>query len=67
MPYGKKDLQTTEYGEWLAKVFELYMEDSNPVPIKILDDILKIYLGGSPIKEGKGNNEFGILIIESDG
>jgi uncharacterized protein len=29
------------------------MEDSNPVPIKILDDILKIYLGGSPIKEGK--------------
>ena len=43
------------------------MEDSNPVPIKILDDILKIYLGGSPIKEGKGNNEFGILIIESDG
>ncbi|HBD1752264.1 TPA: radical SAM protein [Escherichia coli] len=67
MPYGKKDLQTTEYGEWLAKVFELYMEDSNPVPIKILDDILKIYLGGSPIKEGKGNNAFGILIIESDG
>lgn len=67
MPFGKKSFQSTEYGEWLSDIFNLYINDPDPVPIKILDDLIKLTLGGSTSKEGKGEHEFGILVIESDG
>lgn len=67
LPVGKRGFVSTEYGNWLHSIFLLYINDPSPVPIKILDDIIKILLGGTPSKEGKGENYFGILVIESDG
>lgn len=67
MPCGKASFSSTEYGDWLCELFECYILDRNPVPIRVFDDIIRLLLGESSIKEGRGTNPYGILIIESDG
>lgn len=67
LPNGKLSFSTTEYGNWLVEIFDLYINDPDPVPIRILDDLIKIFIGGSASKEGKGEHDFGILVIESNG
>lgn len=67
LPYGKDSLISTEYGEWLAKLLDIYIADREPVKIRFLDDILRIALGGFGVKEGLGDNFYGIAIIETDG
>lgn len=67
LPFGKISFNSIEYGKWLANLFDIYVSDSNPPKIKIIDDLIKIILGGNAIKEGKGDHSFGILIIETDG
>ena len=67
LPFGKSSFESTEYGEWLTEILSLYLTDKNPPKIRILDDLIKIILGGNPSKEGKGEHSFGILIIETDG
>ena len=67
LPYGKSSLDSTEYGEWLVKLLDMYIADKTPVRIRFLDDILRIALGGIGVKEGLGDNFYGIAIIETDG
>ncbi len=67
LPLGKSCFESTEYGTWLARLFDLYVEDSLPVPIRVFDDYIKLSLGGGGVKEGSGKERFGILIIETDG
>ena len=67
LPPGKSCFQSTEYGEWLANLFDVYMSDPSPVRIRVLDDTIKLCLGGGSRKEGHGENSYGILIIETDG
>ena len=37
------------------------------MPIRILDDIIKLCLGGEGRKEGQGTTQHGILIVETNG
>lgn len=67
LPKGKESFESIEYGEWLGELLEYYLRDPEPVPIRFFDDLIKIILGGNPDKEGKGENNFGILVIETDG
>lgn len=67
LPYGKKDFHSTEYGEWLAQLWECYFSDPNPVPIALFDNYIKLMLGGFSSKEGSGTEESGILIIDTNG
>lgn len=67
LPLGKKDFKSTEYGSWLVKLLEIYLSDQTSVKIRLFDDLIKIYMGGSSAKEGSGEDAFGILIIETDG
>ena len=67
LPRGKSHFATTEYGRWLIDLFELYFADPSPVPIRIVDDIIKLCLGGESRKEGQGVSQHGILIVETDG
>ena len=67
LPPGKRSLCSTEYGRWLCELFDIYVADTNPPKIRLLDDIIKLILGGSPQKEGVGLTDFGILVIEPDG
>ena len=67
LPPGKSHFTSTEYGDWLVRLFDLYISDISHVPIRIFDDLIKLYLGGSSQKEGVGKDQHGILIIETNG
>jgi uncharacterized protein len=67
MPLGKSAIDSTEYGRWLAMVWDCYINDSDPPRIRILDDFGRLLLGGSSIKEGCGQTLYGIAVIDTDG
>jgi uncharacterized protein len=67
LPIGKSSILSTEYGEWMSELLYIYLNDPDPVPIRVLDDMLKVLLGGIVSKEGLGLTDFGILIIDTDG
>ncbi|MDP2161280.1 MAG: cyclophane-forming radical SAM/SPASM peptide maturase YhhB, partial [Flavobacterium sp.] len=67
LPNGKSNLYSTEYGEWMVGLLNTYLNDINPLPIRILDDMLKVILGGVVSKEGMGLTDFGIIIIDTNG
>jgi uncharacterized protein len=67
LPYGKASFQSTEYGQWLAGLLDVYLADPTPIRIRLLDDMMRLLLGGSGTKEGMGMTEFGIVIIDTDG
>lgn len=67
LPFGKASASSTEYGSWLATLLEIYLADHNPPRIRLLDDLLRLLLGGQSQKEGVGSTDYGILVIEADG
>lgn len=67
LPVGKESFYSTEYGDWISDLFQCYVKDPSPVPIRFFDDIIRLLLGGVSTKEGHGIEPFGILIIETDG
>lgn len=67
LPMGKSSFDSTEYGKWMFGLLKVYLSDVNPLPIRVLDDMLKVLLGGKVSKEGIGITDFGILIIDTDG
>lgn len=67
LPYGKAAVHTTEYGRWIVRVLQRYVADPAPFRIRMLDDMIKLALGGSGVKEGVGLTDYGILIIDTDG
>jgi uncharacterized protein len=67
LPIGKQSLSSTEYGEWMVGLLNVYLTDNQPLPIRVLDDMLRVLLGGTASKEGLGITNFGILIIDTDG
>lgn len=67
LPEGKESLRSTEYGQWLARLVDIYLCDQNPLPIRFIDDLIKLTLGGKGTKDGAGLTDFGILVIDTDG
>ncbi len=67
LPPCKTGFDSHEAGEWLAALFDVYMSDPDPVPIRLLDDLVKLLLGGSATKEGMGQDLSAIFIIDTDG
>lgn len=67
LPPGKSSVHSTEYGSWMVGLLGVYLADHDPTPIRIIDDMLKVLLGGSTSKEGTGITDFGIIIIDTDG
>ena len=67
LPPGKSSASTTEYGYWMTRLLEIYVSDLNPIRIRILDDMIKLVLGGAGTKEGVGITDYGMLVIDTDG
>ena len=67
LPEGKESLGTTEYGQWLSDLVDIYLFDQNPLPIRFIDDLIRLILGGKGTKDGAGLTDFGILVIDTDG
>ncbi|MER8577660.1 radical SAM protein [Mesorhizobium sp. M1423] len=67
LPYGKASVGSTEYGRWITRILNRYVIDPAPFRIRMLDDIIKLALGGGGVKEGVGLTDYGILVIDADG
>jgi uncharacterized protein len=67
LPLGKSSIESTEYGRWLAAVWDCYINDPDPPRIRVLDDLGRLLLGGSSVKEGCGRTLYGIAVIDTDG
>jgi uncharacterized protein len=67
LPFGKKSLQSIEYGQWITELLDVYLTDPNPIKIRILDDLIKLMLGGKGTKDGVGLTNYGVLIVDTDG
>ena len=67
LPPGKTSPSTTEYGQWMVRLFEIYVDDATPIRIRILDDLVKLVLGGAGTKEGVGLTDYRMLVIDADG
>jgi uncharacterized protein len=67
LPEGKQSIRTTEYGQWLTRLADIYLADQNPLPIRFIDDLIRLLLGGKGTKDGAGLTDFGILVIDADG
>lgn len=67
LPFGKNGLYSTEYGQWMCRLIDIYLTDKNPPRIRVIDDLFKLSMGGRPQKEGLGSNDFSIVIIDTDG
>lgn len=67
LPFGKTAPETTEYGSWLVGLLDAYLGDAHPPRLRLLDDLLRLILGGQSQKEGVGLSDYGILVIEPDG
>lgn len=64
---GKASVSTTEYGRWMAALLDAYLADDSPIRIRILDDMMKLILGGAGSKEGVGITNYGIVVVGTDG
>lgn len=67
LPPGKTRTGSTEYGEWMVRLLDHYLADRTPPRIRVLDDLIRLILGGRGRKEGVGQDEYGILVIDTDG
>jgi uncharacterized protein len=46
---------------------DCYLADAEPPRVRILDDLMRLILGGEGQKEGVGLTEYGIVVIDTDG
>jgi uncharacterized protein len=67
LPFGKASAASAEYGAWMNRILDRYVADPSPFRIRMLDDMMKLALGGVGVKEGVGLTDYGILIIDTDG
>ena len=67
LPAGKAEVDSVEYGIWVSRLLDVYLADTSPTPIRMLDDMIKAMLGGLVSKEGMGLTDFGIVIVDTDG
>ena len=67
LPFGKAEAASVEYGRWMSRILDRYLSDPHPPRIRLLDDMIRLMLGGSNVKEGVGLTDFGIVVIDTDG
>ena len=67
LPFGKEHIDGDEYGRWMSLILDRYLTDPTPPRIRLLDDMMKLILGGAGSKEGIGLTDFGILVVDTDG
>jgi uncharacterized protein len=67
LPLNKSSVFSVEYGSWMVELLEIYINDSNPIKVRVLDDMIKSLMGGVVTKEGMGLTDFSIVIIDTDG
>lgn len=55
------------YGAWLVKLFDHWLADRAPVPIRLLKSLLRLLLGGKSLVESVGTGVVDLIVVETDG
>jgi uncharacterized protein len=66
LPPGAHDT-ATPYGNWLVSVFDRWYASSDPIRVRLFDDLISLLLGGTSRSEQVGLSPAGMIVIESDG
>jgi uncharacterized protein len=66
-PRGKARADSTEFGQWMTRLLVRYLNDRTPPRVRVLDDLMRLILGGEGRKEGVGLTDYGIIVIDTDG
>jgi uncharacterized protein len=48
----------------MVRILDRYILDQTPYRIRMLDDLIRLALGGVGVKEGVGLTDYGILVID---
>ncbi|MEJ0052131.1 MAG: radical SAM protein [Methylovirgula sp.] len=67
LPPGKSSIHSTEYGSWMARLLDHYLRDTAPVPVRVLDEMLKLLMAPPGRFNGRKEPEDAVLVIETDG
>ena len=67
LPPGKERIDSTEYGTWMARLLDHYLHDSDPVPVRVLDEMLKLLMTRQDHPARHEDAEDAILVVETDG
>src|SRR3546814_1305799 len=51
----------------MCDLIDAYLADPTPPRIRVVDDMIKLLLGGAARKEGVGLSDYGIMVIDTDG
>jgi uncharacterized protein len=66
-PPGRRDDDTTPYGDWLAAAFDHWYGVGQPARVRLFEEILSLLLGGSSRTEEIGLSPVSVVVVESDG
>lgn len=57
----------TAYGQWMARLFDVWYRDHPNIPIRMFEDLLALTLGGRSYSEALAATCVDLIVVESDG
>lgn len=68
IPPGKKSFHSTEYGDWLIKLFDYWFDSPlSAIPIRKFEEIIEHYFGGTGSVESFGIEPVNLITISTNG
>ena len=58
---------TDPYADWLIRIYDRWVRDDRPVPIRLFDSLISTARGGPSLSEAVGLDPVALLVIETDG
>jgi uncharacterized protein len=58
---------STPYAAWLLRIYDRWIEDGRPVPIRLFDSLLSLAAGGASGTEALGLEPTDLAVVETDG
>jgi uncharacterized protein len=66
-PPRRPDSDPSPYATWLLRIYERWIADGRPVPIRLFDSLLSLGAGGPSGTETVGLDPADLVVIEADG
>ncbi len=57
----------TPYADWLIAIFDRWIGQPNPVPVRMFESIVRTMHGGASLTEALGLNPSDVVVVETDG
>ena len=66
-PEGKASFESSEYGEWLARLYDHWIASNSTVRIRWLASLIQLLLGGYSLVESIGLDPVDLVVVETNG